>query len=255
MGSAYRMFQRFFSHAEPTASVRNLVRLDLINALQQPSCSLCYLAHHKSLRYVETLLDTAVIDVEKRDAWRHAKGLCHWHGHMATHIPQSHSSLAMLYEDLLQHEMDQLDPLASAAPASYAPPKRRKRLLARRIQRWLQSWQQCRPCPVCQLWSEQERLHMTVLLHDWHEPTLQGAFAQSSGLCVSHMARLIAHGSSHVHLPAVLMAQRERLHILHDELREFIRKQDYRFAREPYGSEADAWRRVVDLFVGTRWFS
>lgn len=245
------MFQRFFSRAQPTASVRNLVRLDLIDALHQPCCALCSLAQHKSQRYVETLLDTAVVDVDKRDAWRQAKGLCSWHAHMATHIPQSHGSLAILYEDLLRHEMEQLAALASAAPASYAPTKRRKRLSARRLQRWLHNWQQCQPCPVCQLWSEQERLYMTVLLHDWHEPTLQEAFAQSSGLCVSHMARLIAHGSSHVHLTAVLMAQRERLHSLHDELCEFIRKQDYRFAQEPYGSEADAWRRVVDLFAGT----
>jgi peptidoglycan/xylan/chitin deacetylase (PgdA/CDA1 family) len=96
---------------------------------------------------------------------------------------------------------------------------------------------------------------MTVLLHDWHEPALQEAFAQSSGLCVSHMARLLAHGRAHAHLPAILVAQREHLHKLHDELCEFIRKQDYRFAREPYGSEADAWRRAVELFVGTTWSS
>lgn len=245
------MFQRFFSSAPPTASIRNLVRLDLIEALQQPSCPLCYLAHHKSQQYVETLLNTAVIDVEKRDAWRQAQGFCPWHAHMATHISQSRGSLAILYEDLLQHEIGQLTALDTTTPALYASSKRRKRLAARRLRRWLHRRHQCPPCPVCQLWSEQERLHMTVLLHDWHEPTLQEAFVQSSGLCISHMARLIAHGSSHVHLAGVLEAQRECLSALHDELREFIRKQDYRFAREPYGREADAWRRVVELFVGT----
>jgi hypothetical protein len=37
---------------------------------------------------------------------------------------------------------------------------------------------------------------------------------------------------------------------LHGELGEFIRKQDYRFAHEAYGSEADAWQRAIALLVG-----
>ncbi len=92
---------------------------------------------------------------------------------------------------------------------------------------------------------------MTVLLDAWHDPALTTAFAQSSGLCLPHLARLMAHGANHVHLPALLVAQQERLHALQVELQEFIRKQDYRFAHETYGSEADAWQRVVALFTGT----
>ncbi len=92
---------------------------------------------------------------------------------------------------------------------------------------------------------------MTVLLDDWHQPTLTMAFAQSGGLCLPHMARLMAHGANHANLPAWLTAQQERLQTLQAELREFIRKQDYHFAHASYGSEADAWQRVVALFVGT----
>jgi len=35
-------------------------------------------------------------------------------------------------------------------------------------------------------------------------------------------------------------------------LHEFIRKLDYRMARQPYGCEADAWQRVVAQYVGIR---
>jgi hypothetical protein len=51
-------------------------------------------------------------------------------------------------------------------------------------------------------------------------------------------------------LPAILAAQQERMQALHDDLREFIRKQDYRFAHEPFGREANAWQRVVAMIVG-----
>ena len=49
----------------------------------------------------------------------------------------------------------------------------------------------------------------------------------------------------------MLVAQQAHLQRLQDELHEFIRKQDYRLARQP-GHEADAWRRVVTLYVGVR---
>src|SRR5262249_19797177 len=111
---------------------------------------------------------------------------------------------------------------------------------------------QPRSCPVCALWLEQERLYLRVLLDDWQESELARAFVASSGLCWGHTLRLVEGGLQHAHLQAVLIAQQAHLHTLQDELQAFIRKLDYRFARQPYGREADAWRRVVALYVGVR---
>lgn len=234
--------------AQPTA--RNVLRQELIDALKYPGCALCQLAQHKSQRYIETLLDTAVIDVEQRDDWRHAKGFCAWHAHMALSLPQSSSSLAILYEDLLRHEMAQVVPLIRSELMSRWRFGRSRRALRQRIQHWLRAWRQPRVCPVCRLWQEQEQLCLSVLLDNWLDPELAQAFGQSDGLCVPHTARLIAQGSHHARLPAILAAQQEHMQALHDDLREFIRKQDYRFAHEPFGREANAWQRVVALLVG-----
>jgi hypothetical protein len=244
------MLKRFFPGTQPGTTQRHLIRLDLIEALQRPGCALCYLAQQKSLRYVETLLDSAVTDVDQRDAWRRAKGFCHWHAWMATTAPQASGSLAILYADVLRHETEHLATLrASLLPARWQRWLPRHRL-AKRVRHWLSAWQQHQTCPACYLWQEQEQICLAVLLNDWHEPTLQAAFTQSSGFCVPHLAHLIAHRTAHRHLPAVLAAQQERFQALQAELQEFIRKLDYRFAREPYGSEADAWQRVVALLVG-----
>jgi hypothetical protein len=226
-------------------------RQELIDSLQQPCCILCHLGRLKSLRYIETLLDTAVIDVAKRDAWRQAKGLCHWHASVAMAIPQSASSLAILYEDVLNHEIRHLAPLTTSATSSRWIRMRHKYRFTQRVKRWLEAWQQRDRCPVCCLWQTQEQLYMAVLLDDWHDPALRQAFEQSSGLCLPHTVRLMAYGGSHRHLAAILTAQQGRLQSVHVELREFIRKQDYRFSHEPYGSEADAWQRVIALLVGT----
>jgi len=169
---------------------------------------------------------------------------------MATETPHSGGSLALLYADVLHHDLEHLAALTAAASATQR--WRSHRSLVQRLQGWLCSWRQQRLCPVCDLWREQERLYLHVLLEDWQEPELAQAFAASSGLCWRHTLRLVEQGKQHAHLPAVLAAQQVRLQRLQEELHEFIRKLDYRLARQPYGREADAWRRIVTLYVGMR---
>jgi hypothetical protein len=242
------MLQRILSTLSPDTTPKNLLRLDWLEALQKPGCALCLMAQRKSQRYVETLLHEAITDVDQRDTWRQARGLCHWHAWKATATPHSNGSLALLYADVLRHDLGQLTALTAAVPATRR--WRARHSLAQRLQGWLRSWRQPRPCPVCALWLEQERLYLCVLLDDWQEPELAQAFVASSGLCWAHTLRLVEEGMQHTHLPAMLTAQQAHLQTLQDELQDFICKLDYRFARQPYGREADAWRRVVALYVG-----
>jgi hypothetical protein len=244
------MLKRLFSRLSSETTSKNLLCLDWIEALRTPGCALCLIAHRKSQRYIETLLNEAVTDVDQRDTWRQARGLCHWHAWMATEIPHSNGSLALLYADVLRHDLGQLTALTAAVPATRR--WRARHALAQLLQGWLRSWRQPRPCPVCTLWLEQERLYLRVLLDDWQESELVQAFVTSSGLCWGHTLRLVEEGLQHAHLQAVLAAQQAHLQMLQDELQEFIHKLDYRFARQPYGREADAWQRVVTLYIGMR---
>jgi hypothetical protein len=244
------MLQRILSTLSSDTTANTLLRLDWIEALQIPGCALCHMGQHKSQRYVETLLNEAVTDVGQRDTWRRSRGLCHWHAWMATETPHSAGSLAILYADVLHQDVEHLAALTSAAPTTRR--WRAQRSLVQRLQRWLHFWRQQRPCQVCHLWHEQERLYLHALLHDWQEPGLAQAFATSRGLCWLHILRLVEQGRQHTHLQDVLAAQQVHLQRLQDELHEFIRKLDYRLARQPYGREADAWRRVIALYVGVR---
>ena len=244
------MLKRPFSVRFAGTTSKNLLRLDWIEVLQTPGCALCCMAQRKGQRYAEALLNEAVTDVDQRDIWRAAHGLCHWHAWMATEVPHSAGSLAILYADVLRHDLERLTALTAAAPTTRR--WRWRHSLAKRLQNWLRSWQQQRLCPVCHLWCEQERLYLQVLLDDWQAPELAQAFAASCGLCWWHTLRLVEQGGQHTHLQAVLAAQQVHMQRVQDELQEFIRKLDYRFGREPYGREADAWRRVVALYVGMR---
>lgn len=230
------------------ASSINLLRHELIEAMREPGCALCGLAQRKSLRYVETLLESAVIDVDQRDDWRHAGGFCEPHAAMAITAENSAGSLAILYEDVLQHELTHLAKLIPQPKKSWW--QRSRKRLGQRVQHWLQTRQQRSPCPVCRSWQAQEQLYMAVLLDHVGDDDVIHALTQSDGLCMPHIASLLQFDPGHIHLGMVLAAERECLGRLHGDLKEFNRKQDYRYAHESYGREADAWQRVVACFVG-----
>ena len=173
------------------------MRAALVEALQSPGCALCQIAQQNNPRYVETLLDEAVIDVERRDAWRAAKGLCGWHAGMAVKTPQAAGSLAILYHDVLLRDLSQIDPFTASNGDGRQRSARRR--FTRSVQAWLDSWQSGPTCPACRTWDEQERLYAQVLLNDWPDPALSEAFASSVGLCWPHLRRLAAWQPRHEH--------------------------------------------------------
>ncbi len=241
---------RFFNRRQTSST--NLIRQELIEAMGESGCVLCGLAQRKSLRYVETLLDTAVIDVDQRDDWRYAGGFCQSHAEMALTIPNAAGSLAILYEDVLQHEMAGLARLLPEVKFRFSWWQRRHQRLKQRVQRWFYVRQRRERCPICRTWQTQERLYWAVLLDHGEDADVIHAFTQSDGLCIPHVASLLQYDATHALLPAVLAAQRQCLQRLHADLHDFIRKQDYRFAHEPYGEEAYAWQRAVACLVGRR---
>jgi hypothetical protein len=242
--------RRFFNRRQVSSG--NPMYQELIEAMRGPSCVLCELAQRKSLRYVETLLETAVMDVDQRDDWRHVGGFCQVHAEMALTLPHAAGSLAILYEDVLQHEMAGLSDLCTDATFSWW--QRRRRRFKQRVQQWLHVRQKRAACPICRTWQSQEYLYGAVLLDHGEDDDMIRAFTQSAGLCIPHIAFLLQFDAAHANLPAVLAAQQQCLQRLHGDLNAFIRKQDYRFAHEPYGEEADAWQRVIACLVGgARW--
>jgi len=241
-------YRRFFNQRQ--ASSTHLIRQELIEAMREAGCALCRLAQRKSLRYVKTLLETAVMDVDLRDAWRYAGGFCQAHAEMALTLTNAAGSLAILYEDALQYEIVGLSDLCTNVTFSWW--QRRRQRFKRRVQQWLHARQRRLRCPICRTWQTQERLYWSVLLDHGKDDAVCHALTRSDGLCMPHTTSLLQFDPTHAHLPAVLAAQRQCLQRLHGDLKAFIRKQDYRVAHEPYGKEADAWQRAIACLVGRR---
>ncbi len=225
---------------------------DLIDALKVPGCPLCHRMKTLSLRFLDSLFYERVTDVGTRVGLARAKGFCNWHAWMSTEVPHSNSGIAIIYKDLLEAEIEGFSTwVEKNKPAEGRPLGRRRR--GRTLRRGgLASWMGKEPCPICKQVEAHEGMDMGTFLDFMDEEAFTQAFRQSSGICVRHLVVMIERFEAHPNLPLLVERQLEKYRSLTDELGEFIRKLDYRFAKEPKGSERDSWRRAIEQFSGHR---
>ena len=105
-------------------------------------------------------------------------------------------------------------------------------------------------CLVCRKRAEYERLAVDVLTGNLTDGPFREVFVASSGLCLPHLRMAFAVARK----PDVFAILKEHTlrqhHVLHEQLTEIVRKNDYRFRSEPSGSEYGAARRAVRAMTG-----
>ncbi|MBE3560447.1 MAG: hypothetical protein IMW89_14670 [Ktedonobacteraceae bacterium] len=107
-------------------------------------------------------------------------------------------------------------------------------------------------CPFCRLQANVERRLIERLIGLLRSNTIPELLRQSTGLCRVHFAQALQYAAEHASEQcAVLVAgQQECVQRVHSELREAIRKHDYRFRHEAQGEEMTAWRRAAEICAG-----
>jgi len=223
---------------------------DLLDALKKPGCPLCNRMNALSLRFLDNLFYERVTDVGTRVNLAKAKGFCNWHAWMSTEIPNSGSGIAIIYKDLLDTEIRKL----SERDEARGFPDKGKRLKSRKRYRsvFLSSWVEKTSCPICESVREHERFEIGTLLDFIDEEAFSQEFEKSSGICIRHLLRIMGGFDKHPNLSLLVEKQVKKYESLSQELGEFIRKLDYRFSKEPKGSEVDSWKRVLEQFAGHR---
>ncbi len=232
---------------------KSLAYLQLTEACQLGGCPICTLMHQSTFRFLDALFYESVTDVGTRMTLWRSRGFCNWHAWFTVReLMGSAQGIAIIYHDLLSQEIEDLQKLltqqlprrTSLFPQAIFPPAA--------LERFTRRWRQKTRCPVC-IWVQwEERCALEVLCHSLGNPVFLADFSRSAGLCVPHLRQAILVGQSSPHLPRLLEIQCTRYQRLAEELKEFDRKHDYRFAHEPWGSESNSWRRVVEQFVGKR---
>jgi len=107
-------------------------------------------------------------------------------------------------------------------------------------------------CLACQRVVETEKSMAAELVRALEAEAVARRYQDGPGLCMRHFVAAVLACEAEMPLRILLRAQRERLLPLLRDLREYLRKFDYRYRDEPKGPEQDAWLRALERFSGRR---
>ena len=215
--------------------LKHSVYFKIIEALQNAAeCPLCKLEDEAAHSYLDSLLYEAVTDPKIRAELVKSRGYCHRHAHRLTGM-RDNLGAAIIYQDQIKIYMDLF------AVLSGNDRKQRKHNIPTDTD-----------CPVCRNQLETRRYYLNQLKEGLCEPELQQAYESSSGLCIPHLAALLETVKDPGTIKYIYQIEERNLAGLWNELEEFIRKSDYRFREETFGSERDSWRKAIKKVAGNK---
>jgi hypothetical protein len=188
----------------------------VLDATGGRECPICALVAEAVSSNIASLIRECVLDVRTREAIRASRGFCGEHTEQviaaAPVLP-----LATLAEDLTRLALEDLPP----PKGRWKPVKRSQ-------------------CPVCVAREDAARRYVSALASHLKAALCREKYTSSKGLCAQHFEAVFEAASADGRA-FLVEASRAHLERLRGELREVIRKCDYRFADEPWtDDERDA---------------
>lgn len=232
----------------PTSTV-----FDFINACREPGCPVCRLTSHTVERYIDRLFYESVNDIETRARLRASLGFCHEHAALAVDKKLGNAlGFAIIYQDVINNVLRELQSNAQppAAQRWSTLLKQIPEQAGATIKRVLYALTPQKHCLACQQRDKSLHIILSSLVDNLNDAETITALKSSEGLCLPHLKKTFELTRDATAIDVLLALHREKLESLRDELAEFIRKNDYRFQAEGFGTESDAWRRAIARVTG-----
>jgi len=204
---------------------------DLIEACQQSGCPVCRVEARILERYINNLFYESVNDIKTREQLRASLGFCREHARLAMDKRLGNAlGFAIIYQDVITNILREFEKDAGIAKA----------LTPRE------------GCMVCQQQEKTSQLVVSAFVEGLTESQMKEALQTSDGLCMPHLKKVVESIRALASMDLLRSIHHEKLKSLREELAEFIRKNDYRFKDEGFGSESDSWKRAVNKLTGDR---
>jgi hypothetical protein len=233
--------------------VSTLTAHELLEACRKPGCPVCRLEQRTVERYLDNQFYENVNSTAFRDRLRASLGFCHEHAWLAVDERLGDAlGFTIIYRDVINGILSRLEepamPRREVSLRKQIPEQVRNR-----VARVLHTLVPQKRCPACQHREEAMRNIVTELVNELGSPEMVEALRASDGLCLAHLRSALEHARDVSAVETMIDIHRVKLEGLKAELDEFIRKSDYQFAGEGFGTEGDAWLRALGTIVGGRW--
>jgi len=113
-------------------------------------------------------------------------------------------------------------------------------------------WNYPGKCPVCVYQETTRRRLVRTFLEILAEEEGRDAFQKSEGLCVPHFLYVLGEKGRDDVKRYLVKVEEEKTICLSKDLRDFIKKQDFRYEDSDFGSERNAWIKAVRMIAGDR---
>lgn len=195
------------------------------------SCVVCQLIEKSVRAYLNFLFTEFVNDPSLRVAMRQARGFCKVHTQTVREEGDA-LGIAILYSDLVDNTLTRWQK---------SPPAPRQRLTFTKTPSPL-------PCPACHIAQEAQSRYVRALAKGLEGSEMRTLLGGDVRLCVAHIEATCREAKPE---SAQFLQKEAQVYLqnLHQELSEFIRKNDYRFRGEVWGEERDSWLRALSPLI------
>ena len=201
-------------------------------------CPLCVLMRYSVAAFLENFLYECVNDPSVRKKLHTGLGFCPRHSWQLRKFGDGFGQ-AIIYADLLE--------LAGGRLGGRANAKRSKRGAPSKCVTDRSAGGQCM---VCKLEREAEERYLATFLDGSNEPELRDAYQKGPGLCVPHIVAALQRCNDDMPIEWIMRIESQKIKDLISELKEYLRKHDYRFSHEPFGRERGSWIRAIEKLKG-----
>ncbi len=225
---------------------RSPAHSDLIAACRDEGCPVCRLSRRAAERYIDSMLNDALGDVDVELRFVAARGLCERHAARLMDRSGQAASIAQLHRAVLNNVLSsikgEIDVIAHAVRRRWSSSDRQKYLAA--------MLNPHRACPACEQEDAIEHQILAELRQHLFNVEFVEAFQSSAGLCLPHfrLALMLVHDETLV--LQLIDVQRPHFQRLADQLGQFIRQNDPRFSHEGDSIGRDSWRRAIEIVSG-----
>ena len=216
---------------------------NLVDAFKEEGCPICYLMKKSVHQSMDTFLYENVNDPGMRKDIRSALGFCNKHAWQLRQFGDGFG-LSLIYQDLIGIFLEKIVTIDDNAVTEKTIKKMLNTADIRRLKKIGDN------CDFCKRQKEVEGHYIAELLGNFNEPELQVVFGTSFGLCFSHMLIAIDKSKDAQISRDILKTESGKFKKLSEELKEFERKHDYRFSKEGFGKEGNAWIRAIEKMIG-----
>ena len=195
-------------------------------------CPICLLVRRSVERSLRSFFAEYVNDPRVRDELRKAHGFCNVHTPLLETLGDA-LAIAIIYNDLTQFAIERWENSTSNSK-KFGVFRGKNRVFAAPEAL----------CPACISEKEATKHYVGAFVDGFFRQEVREALENSDGFCVSHSEEVLTFAKPE-DAEYFQQIEMQKLASLQKELEEIIRKNDYRFRGEEWGTEKDAWQRAL----------